>query len=571
MVRSPAALIPESTVVREDLLGLRGLAAELLPDDAIAELDDAIARLGHATCNVAVLGEFKRGKSTLVNALVGHAHLPTDVLPLTRVITVLRHGDRGRLLVRDPDGAEEERPFRELRTLIAEPTTPDAASVIVELPDDLLARGVRIVDTPGIASMSTDTTATTEAFLGRFDVALCVLAADQPLSAADRELTTSLLKRGSRLLFAVNKLDRIEADDRPKMLAFVADGLRELTGSDGEVIALSALTGEGVGDLRNRLIALADADLADVLARSTGALGATLATSAAHAARLQVAALRAPAEELEARASRLEDRLAALERAHDDTRGLLDRAVQRALATDVDQPLTRFAAEHRAALEEDLSGAAAALGKCRARRLATELDAWIDDRIREEFDVLAPRFAKRIGHELRILQSRHAARIAEILDSVRAAAESTLSADLTTMPVAIAVRRPPAFTFKLDDPDDALGRFIDAGRGLLPGALGRWFVMRAARERLVAMADRHAGRLRSTLAEGVRETMHDYGDELETTVDQACAAIRTAIAVARESHAEVHELTEARLHDLRVGESRCRELGAELSKVSNDA
>jgi small GTP-binding protein len=565
MVRSPAALIPESTVVREHLLELRGLAAELLPDDAIAELDDAIARLGHAACNVAVLGEFKRGKSTLVNALVGHALLPTDVLPLTRVITVLRHGDRGRVLVQDPAGVEEERPFRDLRSLIAEPATPEAASVIVELPDDLLARGVRIVDTPGIASMSTDNTVATEAFLSRVDVALCVLAADQPLSAAERELAGSLLKRGSRLLFAVNKIDRIEADDRPKTLAFVADRLRDLTGSDADAICVSARTGEGVADLRARLIALADADLADVVARSIGALGATLATSAAHAARLQAAALRLPAEELEARASRLEDRVAALQRAHADTRDLLDRGVERALTTDVDQPLTRFATEHRAALEQDLTNVAATLGKCRPRRLATELDAWTDERIREEFRTLAPRYATAISHELRILESRHAAKIVDILNSVRAAAESALSTDLTAMPSVIGLRRPPAFTFRLEDPDDVLDQLIDAGRGLLPGALGRRLVMRAARERLVAMADRHAGRLRSTLAESVRDATHEHSDELDKTVEQACAAIRLAIARARESQADAHQLTEARLRDLRARERRCRELAVELS------
>jgi small GTP-binding protein len=572
MVRSPAARVPLSTVVRERLVELRDLAADLLPPDAVGDLDDAISRLGEASCNVTVVGEFKRGKSTLVNALVGHALLPTDVLPLTRAITFVRHGERPRVLVRDRNGIEEERPLRDLRRLVADPAaTTDAASVIVEIPDELLARGVRIVDTPGTASTSIDSTATTEAFLGRIDVAVLVLAADQPLSAAERELTASLLERGRRVLFAVNKLDQIDANDRPKMLAFVADGLREITGRDAEIIALSARTGEGVVDLRARLAALADSDLADVLVPSTGVLGASLATSAARSARLQAAALRLPVDELETRARRLEDRLQALEQAHDDARDLLHRGVEKALASEVDQPLVRYAGDHRPSLEQELSSAAEAVGPRPPRELANELDAWIDDHIRQEFHALVPRYVRRISQDLQVLENRHVARIVEILDEVRASAQSALDTDLSTMPAAIGLHRPPAFTYKLDDPDDVLDRVIGAGRGLLPGALGRRLVMRSARERLVAMTDRHAGRLRSTLTERVREATQDYADELETTVEQACAAIRMAIAKARDSHAGAHDLAEARLRDLATGEEKCRALAAELSSVSGDA
>ena len=89
MAHSTAAVAPTAGV-RERLVELRALAHELLPRDSLADLDDAIARLDGVRCNVAMLGEFKRGKSTLVNALIEHAVLPTDVLPLTAAITVVR-------------------------------------------------------------------------------------------------------------------------------------------------------------------------------------------------------------------------------------------------------------------------------------------------------------------------------------------------------------------------------------------------------------------------------------------------------------------------------------------------
>jgi hypothetical protein len=110
------------------LLELEALADGLLAPDPLADLDDAVARLADARCNVAALGEFKRGKSTLVNALVEHALLPTGVLPLTAAITVLRNGTRPRLVVRDAHGDEDERPFPELAALVTDPATAATAT-----------------------------------------------------------------------------------------------------------------------------------------------------------------------------------------------------------------------------------------------------------------------------------------------------------------------------------------------------------------------------------------------------------------------------------------------------------
>jgi hypothetical protein len=295
-----------------------------------------------------------------------------------------------------------------------------------------------------------------------------------------------------------------------------------------------------------------------------------MAASAAHAARRQGAALRLPLDELQQRARELETRLTELEHAHQDARDLLARGVERALAASVDEPLTRLAKARRSALEDELSSvaAASAASASGARVLAAQLDAWIDERTRKEFAALVPRYAHRISSELRVLESRHAARVTEILNHVQAAAQSALNTDLTTSPASAGLRRPPEFTFKLDDPDDMLVRLTAAGRALLPRALGKRLVTRAARERLLAMTDRHAGRLRSALTQRVREETREYADELQAAVSAACDAIRVAVARARDSHADQGEATERRLADLAAREQRCRELAAALREMA---
>jgi hypothetical protein len=426
---------------------------------------------------------------------------------------------------------------------------------------------LQLVDTPGVGSIHAHNTATTERFLARVDVALCVLAADQPLNAPERELISAVVGVGARPVFAINKIDQIPPGDRDRTIAFVSEGLGGLADADPEILAMSARTGEGIADLRATLMALADAGLGDVIARSSGARGASAAGSAAQMARLEAAALRLPIDQLKTRAGELDQRVAELERAHEDARDLLSRGVDRALRRLVDEPLTSFARDRSDALEAELAAVAATIDGG-PRALSAELDAWIDARTREEFATLATRYARVVGDELRVLEHRYAARVTEILDAVNAAAQAGLNVELAPLPVAAGLTRPAAFTFKLDDPEDTLERLVAAGRSLLPGAFGRELVLRAGRERLLAMTDRHAGRLRSALVERAREAARAYADELEVAVAGACGAIRTAVARARERHADEREPADRRVRSLADLEARCRRIAAGLEEAA---
>jgi Dynamin family len=157
--------------------------------DLIAALQ---GRLDAARLRVLVAGEAKRGKSTLVNALLGRVVLPAGVTPLTAVATTVRYGDDPRAEVRFADGHEDKQPMSALPDLVTERGNPGnrrrIASVTVYLDAPLLAGGVELVDTPGTGSVfAWDTTAAHEA-LETMDAAVFVLTADPPVSAAERDL-----------------------------------------------------------------------------------------------------------------------------------------------------------------------------------------------------------------------------------------------------------------------------------------------------------------------------------------------------------------------------------------------
>ena len=63
---------------------------------------------------VAVIGEFKRGKSSLINSLIGSRVLPTDVLPMTATLTRIRYGEKKRILIEYKSGEQEEKSIDDL-------------------------------------------------------------------------------------------------------------------------------------------------------------------------------------------------------------------------------------------------------------------------------------------------------------------------------------------------------------------------------------------------------------------------------------------------------------------------
>jgi len=68
------------------------IARQVGQDDVVTDAARVSERLAEGRFYVACLGRLKRGKSTLLNALVERQVLPTGLLPVTSVVTVLRHG-----------------------------------------------------------------------------------------------------------------------------------------------------------------------------------------------------------------------------------------------------------------------------------------------------------------------------------------------------------------------------------------------------------------------------------------------------------------------------------------------
>ena len=216
------------------LAALDELAALGSADDR-TELDALRGRLREQRLRVLVAGEAKRGKSTLVNALLGRAVLPAGITPLTALATTVRYGRDENVRAVFTDGHAENLPLSALEDLVTERGNPgnrhNVASVTVTVDAPILARGIELVDTPGTGSVYTHNTSTAEAALDTMDAAVFVLTADPPASASECELLARVAGGSVRMFVVLNKTDYLAGDELAEALDFATQVAGRLLGS----------------------------------------------------------------------------------------------------------------------------------------------------------------------------------------------------------------------------------------------------------------------------------------------------------------------------------------------------
>ncbi|MGD9975119.1 MAG: dynamin family protein [Desulfatirhabdiaceae bacterium] len=218
-----------------DLLeqGIRLMAG--LKDGTGRKADEMTAlrdRLLEGRFHLAVLGQFKRGKSTLLNALVGEPILPVSVIPLTSIPTFIQFDETPLITVGYANGKTREQfsggSLDERTAFLAQRVTEEGNpnnnmgvnTVEVGLTSPLLARGVTLIDTPGIGSTYHQNTRSTLDFLEQCDAALFLVSADLPITDAEVEFLRQVRAHIPRLFFVLNKIDCLGEKERNKLLSF---------------------------------------------------------------------------------------------------------------------------------------------------------------------------------------------------------------------------------------------------------------------------------------------------------------------------------------------------------------
>jgi len=223
------------------------LAHSCADADTESRARELLSRLAADRFRLAVVGQFSRGKSTLMNALLGEAYLPMGAVPMTSVITIVRYGSRPKAMFRRHQSAfPVEVPLTQVADFVAASSIRRAemrvAAVEVEVPAEILRLGFEFVDTPGVGSAVIAGTAVTTRFLPQADAVIFVTGFDSPLTGAEVDLLADASRQAGRLFLVLNKRDLVGGPDAAGAKDFVRRHLRDDLGiAEPRIYGLSAL------------------------------------------------------------------------------------------------------------------------------------------------------------------------------------------------------------------------------------------------------------------------------------------------------------------------------------------
>ena len=215
-----------------EILGqLERITADRGLSDLRPLLAAAIDRAASDGLDVGVFGRVSSGKSSMLNSIIGAPVLPVGTTPVTAVSILVARGEPG-LTAHLADGSIRQGSLAEVPTFATERENPDNARGVrtLEVRVAGLPKDLRLVDTPGVGSLSTSGPAQAFATLPRCDLGLVLVAAGTAMGPEDLALVRGLSAAGIPLRVLLSKADLLTVAEREAALQHLHQEVRRALG-----------------------------------------------------------------------------------------------------------------------------------------------------------------------------------------------------------------------------------------------------------------------------------------------------------------------------------------------------
>jgi GTP-binding protein EngB required for normal cell division len=215
------------------------------------DLRSLFARIAEDRFNLVVVGRFSRGKTSLMNALLGTNRLPTGILPLTSVVTTVVYGSTERVVLKfEGVSLDSEIPLDALPHYITQQHNPGNVRRVetaeVQLPQELLRRGFGFIDTPGLGSHIVENSRTTQRFLPQADAFVLVTSYESPISEEELAVMSGASTSFRRVFVVLNKQDTVGHADRENVHRYVVEYLHRVFGPNNCPMLFSVSARDGL-------------------------------------------------------------------------------------------------------------------------------------------------------------------------------------------------------------------------------------------------------------------------------------------------------------------------------------
>ena len=295
---------------------------------AVQGVDQAIDGLLSDRFCLVVLGKAKRGKSTLLNAILGRRDdvvAPVDKLPASSAISRFKWADTERATVVFRDRRREQIGFDRIREFVTEEFNKENAKgvdvVEIEGPFAGLDHDLELVDTPGAGSIHEYHDAILHAFIPHADAVIFLVTARMPLDQDELDLLQKVKAADIRkVFFAVNRADESSEQD---IADAIAHNMRLLSQAGVHIDRMHRISAKNAfkGDMTGSGVAALMEDISTFLATNKGQVLSTRFVSRISAAvepisqaiEVEVASSRKTVGELDAELATLRQKKTAVE------------------------------------------------------------------------------------------------------------------------------------------------------------------------------------------------------------------------------------------------------------------
>jgi GTPase SAR1 family protein len=561
---------------------LRMSEAVILSRDARREVDTLYRKFQESQFYLVFLGQFKRGKTTLINAFVGEDLLPTGVLPLTSIVTVVRFGVEREARVKFADGSSRKIRLGEISEYVTERGNPknrkDVAQVEVLYPSDRLRDGLCLVDTPGIGSIFEHNTQVAYNFVPRSDAAIFVFSPESPLSQPELHFLRHLRTHVEKIFFVLNKADQVSFEERDEILEFARNAIREQIPA-GELRLFSVSGRQGLAALQildnasldasgfPLLSAAVDQFLAshgrDLLLRTTCAALRGVVKEELLAYELEKHALYLSSAEIEEKIGRIQQAWEALDQRHREA-GYILRGESRALESDLEKELNQFVEAEAPRLAGHMEQKLRGSRQASKRELVKALEEEVANQIADIFEDWRIKEEKALAEAFERLTSRFSLEAAETIHQIQRAATDQFGFTWAPTPLPDRFMTESRFSLRLEYLMSwGLGQFPF----LLPMRWFRRFLGGTLHDACAQELYRHAGRLKTDLGDRLEQSVSGYIRALDEHVEAARKPVLAALQRAVATKQAEERKTEKVLSERSSLPPLLRELDDELSTL----
>ncbi len=218
------------TELAQDLAKLEVYSKQLEMENTQVSLHELNEHIKNDRFNLAVLGEFRRGKSTLINALLRTPVLPSDIVPTTASVNRITYDPQPKVKVEYFDGATKDIDISELSDYATQEgeKNENVREITVWYPTVYCSNNVDIYDTPGLNDTEEMTKATMDV-IDKMDVAIFTLSANVNFSASESEFLSEKLLTSNvgRVIFVITRMGEYTPEQQKRIIQSIRKGLEE--------------------------------------------------------------------------------------------------------------------------------------------------------------------------------------------------------------------------------------------------------------------------------------------------------------------------------------------------------